>query len=160
VTEVFNLLAGELPDGEEQPGYRHRRARVALELGAELLGATLYETPPGEKLWPYHWELGSEEFLVVVAGAPTLRTPEGERRLQAGDVVHFPEGPAGAHQLWNDSAEPFRVLIGSTESASVYVAGYPDSGKLSVGAPAHGFRKMIAGEPELDYWLGETGPVV
>ena len=48
--------------------------------------------PPGEKLWPYHWELGCEEFLVVVSGTPTVRTPEGERELAPGDVVHFPEG--------------------------------------------------------------------
>jgi uncharacterized cupin superfamily protein len=159
VTAVFNLLDGDLPDAEEHTGYRHRRARVALELGAELLGATLYETPPGEKLWPYHWELGCEEFLVVVSGTPTLRTPEGERLLEAGAIVSFPEGPAGAHQLRNDSAEPFRVLIGSTKG-SVYTAVYPDSGKLLVESPRHGFRKLVADVPELDYWLGETGPGV
>jgi uncharacterized cupin superfamily protein len=159
VTAVFNLLDGELPDIEDRAGYRHRRARVALELGAELLGATLYETPPGEKLWPYHWELGCEEFLVVVSGTPTLRTPDGERRLEPGEIVHFPEGPVGAHQLRNDSAEPFRVLIGSTKS-SVYAAVYPDSGKLLVESPKHGFRKLLADAPDVDYWLGETGLVL
>jgi uncharacterized cupin superfamily protein len=154
VSGVFNLLDGELPDAEERPGYTHRRARVALDLGAEQLGATLYETPPGETLWPYHWELGCEEFLVVVAGTPTLRTPEGERRLEAGDVVNFPEGEPGTHQLRNDSDMPFRVLIGSTKGR-VYAAGYPDSGKLLVEAPRHGFRKLLADGPELDYWHGE-----
>jgi uncharacterized cupin superfamily protein len=154
VTAVFNLLDGELPDSEDRPGYRHGRARVALELGAELLGATLYETPPGEKLWPYHWELGCEEFLVVVSGTPTLRTPDGERRLEPGEIVDFPEGPTGAHQLWNDSAEPFRVLIGSTKS-SVYAAVYPDSGKFLVESPTHGFRRLLVDAPDVDYWLGE-----
>ena len=151
---VFNLLDGELSDREEKPGYAHRRARVGLMLGAELLGATVYETPPGEKLWPYHWELGCEEFLVVVAGTPTLRTPEGERTLAPGDLVAFPEGEAGAHQLRNDSEAPFRVLIGSTKSG-VYVAGYPDSRKLLVDAPTHGMRAMLRDAPELDYWDGE-----
>ena len=136
VSEVFNLLEGELVEAEERPGYRHRRTQVGRRLGAELLGATVYETPPGETLWPYHWELGCEEFLVVVAGTPTLRTPEGE---------------AGAHQLRNDSAEPFRVLIGSTKSG-LSVAGYPDSGKLLIDAPAHGKRLMLRDAPELDYW--------
>ena len=130
MSDVFNLLDGALDGEEEQPGYRNRRTQVGAALGAELLGATLYETPPGEKLWPYHWELGCEEFVVVVSGTPTLRTPEGERVLEPGDLVAFPEGEAGAHQLRNDSDEPFRVLIGSTKSG-VYVAGYPDSGKLS-----------------------------
>jgi uncharacterized cupin superfamily protein len=154
MSDVFNLLDGALDGEEERPGYRHRRTRVAERLGAELLGATIYETQPGEKLWPYHWELGCEEFLVVVSGAPTLRTPEGERVLAAGDLVAFPVGEAGAHQLRNDSQEPFRVLIASTKS-DLYVAGYPDSGKVLIDAPAHGIRKLLADSPELDYWHGE-----
>jgi uncharacterized cupin superfamily protein len=155
MSEVYNLVDGLLDGEEDKPGYRHARARVGERLGAELLGATLYETPPGEKLWPYHWELGCEEFLVVVSGSPTLRTPEGERVLAPGDLVAFPEGEAGAHQLRNDSDELFRVLIASTKS-DLYVAGYPDSGKVLIDAPRHGLRKMLHGSPELDYWDGEA----
>jgi uncharacterized cupin superfamily protein len=153
MSRVFNLLAGELPDEEAQPGYAHRRARVARDLGGDLLGATLYETPPGEKLWPYHWELGCEEFLVVVSGAPTLRTPAGERELRSGDLVHFPQGPPGAHQLLNRSSEPFRVLICSTK-ADTAVAGYPDSEKLYVVAKKFGVDVVVRQQP-LDYWDGE-----
>jgi uncharacterized cupin superfamily protein len=153
VSGVFNLLDGALDAVEERPGYSHRRTRVGGSLGAELLGATLYETPPGEKLWPYHWELGCEELLVVVSGTPTLRTPDGERTLAVGDVVAFPEGEAGAHQLRNDSDAPFRVLIGSTKS-TLCVAGYPDSGKLLVDSPQR--RSMLRDSPELDYWDGES----
>jgi uncharacterized cupin superfamily protein len=154
MSDVFNLLDGPLDGAEERPGYRNRRTQVGVALGAELLGATIYETPPGEKLWPYHWELGCEEFLVVVSGTPTLRTPGGERVLTPGDVVAFPEGEAGAHQLRNDSDSPFRVLIASTKSG-LYVAGYPDSGKLLIDAPADGVRTMLRDTPELDYWDGE-----
>jgi uncharacterized cupin superfamily protein len=151
---VFNLCDGALDGEEPEPGYRHRRAHLGPALAAEQLGATLYETPPGEKLWPYHWELGCEEFLVVVSGRPTLRTPDGERVLAPGDVVHFPEGEPGAHQLRNETNEPFRVLIGSTKSG-LYVAGYPDSDKLLIDAPSHGRRTMLRPGPELDYWDGE-----
>ena len=89
MSDVFNLNDGPLDGTEDRPGYRHRRTQVGAALGAELLGATVYETPPGEKLWPYHWELGCEEFLVVVSGAPTLRTPEGEQALAPGDLVYW-----------------------------------------------------------------------
>ena len=41
---------------------------------------------------PYHFHWGDEEWLIVVAGTPTLRTPEGETALAAGDVVCFPGG--------------------------------------------------------------------
>jgi uncharacterized cupin superfamily protein len=152
VSEVFNLLDGELDGAEEREGYRHRRRMVGRLLGGELLGATVYEVPPGEKLWPYHWELGCEEFLVVVAGRPTVRTPEGERELAPGDVVHFPEGESGAHQLINRSGDVFRVLIGSTKG-SVAVAGYPDSGKLLVWGS--GREQVVVREHPVDYWDGE-----
>jgi uncharacterized cupin superfamily protein len=154
VSGVVNLLDASLEGEESKEGFRHRHARVGLKLGAEKLGATVYETPPGEALWPYHWELGCEEFVVVVSGRPTLRTPEGERLLAAGDVVHFAEGEAGAHQLRNDTDEPFRVLIGSSK-AGLCVAGYPDSDKLLIDAPGHGRRNMLRAQPDLDYWDGE-----
>ena len=154
MSDVFNLLDGALDAEEERPGYRNHRTQVGAALGAELLGATLYEAAPGEKLWPYHWELGCEEFLVVVSGTPTLRTPDGERTLEPGDLVAFPEGEAGAHQLRNDSGAPFRVLIASTKSG-LYVAGYPDSSKLLIDAPSHGRRTMLRDTPELDYWDDE-----
>ena len=145
---MFNLRDGALDGEEEKPGYRNRRTQVGAALRAELLGATIYETPPGEKLWPYHWELGCEEFVIVVSGTPTLRTPDGERVLAPGDIVGFPEGEAGAHQLRNGSDAPFRVLIGSTKSL-LYLAGYPDSGKLNISG------RMVRDNPELDYWDGE-----
>ena len=152
MSEVFNLLEGKLDGAEDRPGYRHRRRMVGRLLGAELLGATVYEVPPGEKLWPYHWELGCEEFLVVVAGRPTVRTPEGERELAPGDVVHFPEGESGAHQVINRSGGVCRVLVGSTKS-SVAVAGYPDSGKLLVWG--RGREQIVVREEPVDYWDGE-----
>jgi uncharacterized cupin superfamily protein len=153
VSGVFNLLNGGVPDAEDRPGFRHRRARVARDLGAQQLGATLYETPPGEQLWPYHWELGCEEFAIVVSGTPTLRSPDGERELAPGDFVHFPQGLPGAHTFVNRSDAPFRLLIGSTK-CDVAVAGYPDSGKLYVTAPRFDVDRVVADRP-LDYWDGE-----
>jgi quercetin dioxygenase-like cupin family protein len=74
----------------------------------EQMGATLYEVPPGKTGGYYHFHHGAEELLVVLRGRPTLREPAGERVLEEGDVVHFPVGPDGAHQLLNRSDEPVR----------------------------------------------------
>src|SRR5687768_787119 len=86
----------------ERPGYGWRRKRVA----GEHLGAGLFEPPAGESTFPYHYELGNDELLVVVAGRPTLRTPDGERGLEPGDCVLFPSGPEGAHKLTNHTDGP------------------------------------------------------
>src|SRR5713226_2766902 len=110
--DVFNLFAEQDWDNEnEREGYRHRVTRIGERLGASLLGASLYELPPGERTWPYHYEHASEEWLLVVAGKPTLRTPDGERELQPGDVAVFPPGPAGGHKVENRTEDTVRVVI-------------------------------------------------
>ena len=123
--DVFNLFAEQAWDNEnDQPGYRHRAAVIGKRLGATLLGGSLYELPPGEKTWPYHYEFGCEEWRIVVSGRPTLRGPDGERELAPGDVAVFPEGAAGGHQVINRSEEPSRVLILSSKSP-LAVVHYP-----------------------------------
>ena len=111
----------------ELPGVRGQR--VGAGAGAEKLGATLYEVDPGGRVSPLHIHHGNEELLIVLSGRPTLRTLDGERELEAGEVVAFPAGRRGAHQVLNRSEAAARVLIAST---MVYpeVAEHPDSGKV------------------------------
>ncbi len=99
----------------------------------EKIGATVYEIAPGRTSGMYHFHHGAEELLVVLRGHPTLREPDGERVLGEGDVVHFPVGPAGAHQLINRSDEPVRYLVASNRPSPEAVE-YPDSRQLSVMA--------------------------
>src|ERR1700751_3314233 len=69
------------------------------------LAATLSELGRGNFM-VFHFHHGSEELLVVLRGQPTLRTRAGERQLQEGEVVHFPTGPEGAHEIRNDTGKP------------------------------------------------------
>jgi uncharacterized cupin superfamily protein len=154
--EIFNLFGEQDWDDEnDREGFRHRATAIGKRLGAELLGGSLYELPPGEKTWPYHYELGCEEWLVAVSGRPTLRGPDGERELEPGDVAVFPEGPAGAHQVLNRSGEPCRVLILSSKSP-VAIVHYPDSAKVGLWTESDGYQAMLRSEPDLDYWEGES----
>jgi uncharacterized cupin superfamily protein len=111
----------------------------------EQMGATLYEVPPGKTGGYYHFHHGAEELLVVLRGRPTLRESTGERVLEEGDVVHFPVGPDGAHQLLNRSDEPVRYLMVSTRPSPEAVE-YPDSRQLSVMA----FTESQLGRPLWD----------
>jgi uncharacterized cupin superfamily protein len=152
----FNIFDDALRETrDDRPGYSWRRAKVGEELGAEKLGGSLYELAPGERTFPYHYEYGNEEWVLVVGGRPTLRSPEGEHELRPGDVVCFREGPEGAHQIRNDTDAPIRVLILSTKQ-SPDAAVYPDSGKIGVWSgheadPGRLFRISS----EVDYWDGE-----
>jgi uncharacterized cupin superfamily protein len=104
------------------------RTPVGELLGADEIGACLYDLAEGERGHPYHFHPEREEWAIVVSGSPTLRAPAGERALREGDVVCFRSGPDGAHQLTG----PGTVLVVSDNRAPD-VAEYPDSGKLAVG---------------------------
>jgi uncharacterized cupin superfamily protein len=111
----------------ELPGLRGQRVGAAA--GAEKLGATVYEVDPGGRVSPLHIHHANEEMLIVLSGRPTLRTGEGERELEPGEVVAFPAGRRGAHQVLNRSDEVARVVIAST---MLYpeVVEHPESGKV------------------------------
>jgi uncharacterized cupin superfamily protein len=152
--KVFNLYGDEWNRTEEREGWRSKDAWVGAHIGAELIGGSMYELEPGARLWPYHTHHANEEWLLVVRGEPTLRTPGGERALREGDVVCFPRGKEGAHQVSNPTAVPIRVLMLSTMIAPDVVE-YLDSGKIGARS-AKGERVMFARPgPELDYWEGE-----
>jgi len=71
--------------------------------------------------------------LIVLAGTPSLRTPAGSQTLSTGDVIRFPTGEQGAHQVWNEDEELVHLLAVSTHGSPDVVI-YPDSNKLSAAA--------------------------
>lgn len=150
----MNLFGEDWDDRRDRPGWRWNRAAVGERIGAAKMGASLYELEPGQKTFPYHYEYGNEEWLLCVAGRPTIRTPDGGRELQAGDVVCFPEGPAGAHQVVNGTEEPARVLILSTRNHPG-VAVYPDSDKFGVFPGNPDDRLLVPRGAGVDYFEGE-----
>jgi uncharacterized cupin superfamily protein len=113
----------------------------------------IYELEPGNAAWPYHFEVTEEEWLIVIEGELTLRTPNGESVLRAGDVACFPAGAAGGHAVRNHSDAPVRYAMPSAEARYGGATVYPDSGKISVFGPGFSHRGWI-GEP-VDYWEGE-----
>ena len=155
---VWSMQMNLLDDGgwiersgpPEKPGFQWRRKRVA----GEQLGASLYELPAGQATWPYHYELGNDELLLVVSGRPTLRDPNGERELEPGDCFLFPSGPAGAHEIINRTNEVVRVLIASN-FAMPRPAVQVDADKMMIRwgtepEDSQWFRRSDAA----DYWEG------
>jgi uncharacterized cupin superfamily protein len=128
---VPNLFEPEFDAERDDGPYRWRRARLGRQAGAGQLGASLFELPPGAASFPLHAHYANEEMVMVLEGEPTLRTLEGERRLERGEVVACPAGRRGAHELRNETEASVRVLIMSTMLAPD-INEFPDSGEFWV----------------------------
>ena len=152
--KIFNLHDdADWDRAEERPGWVSRDAWVGQRIGGELIGGSMYELEPGNRLWPYHTHHVNEEWMIVVRGAPTLRTPEGETSLREGDVLAFPRGEAGLHQVTNRTDTPVRVLMLSSMIDSDVIE-YPDSGKISAVANGKRLFRTFRGQ-DAEYWEGE-----
>jgi uncharacterized cupin superfamily protein len=95
----------------------------------DVLGATVYELPPGGGS-TYHFHHGSEEILIALRGRLTIRTPDGDREFEEGEVVHFPSGPDGAHEQLNRTDAPVRYLVMGNR-VSPEVVEYPDTRQIT-----------------------------
>lgn len=142
-------------DPQDPAGFRAGMLRFGTGLGAEQTGASVYELPPGEAICPYHYELGEEEWVLVLHGNPTVRTPGETERLEPLDVIFFPRGPQGAHQIRNDTDVPARVLMWSSilyPSVSVY----PDSDKIGIWTADRTDNVIVERSSGVDYYRGEA----
>jgi uncharacterized cupin superfamily protein len=157
---VANINDPNFDEPREHPGFRCRRARLSRHAGSERLGLSLWELPAGEAAYPYHHHLVEEELIVVLDGAPSLRTPQGWRELEEGEVVAFPRGEQGAHQLVNRTQRTVRFLSLST-SGEPDIVIYPDSGKLGAVErlpQGGGLWTMFRMADTVDYYDGEQPP--
>jgi uncharacterized cupin superfamily protein len=144
-------------DPGDPEGYKGAMFRLGPKLGAKDTGTSVYELPPGQALCPYHYEYGEEEWMLVLKGRPVLRTPDGTEEMAPMDIAFFPKGPAGAHQVINQTDEPVRFLMWSTIVLPTATA-YPDSDKVGVWTGDKAEDVMVVRSNNVDYYHGENGP--
>ena len=150
----MNLRDLELQEMTDTPeGHRFSARSVTQGVGAKKTGMGVYEVEPGEATWPYHFELGEEEWIVVIEGEIVLRSPAGERTMRTGEVGCCVVGPEGAHAVRNAGASVARFAMLSSVSADADGAVYPDSGTFVVRTTGWSHRGRL-GEP-VPYWEGE-----
>jgi uncharacterized cupin superfamily protein len=155
-----NVFANDWDEEEATVGFAAKRLRLGRRLGAELLGASVYQLPPGERSFPAHFHHANEEMLLVLDGALTARVERGEQVLRSGDALLFRRGPRGLHQLINLSHKPARFLVVSTMNAPE-IAEYPDSGKIGVFAEPPGsgrpdsLKRFLRAEATVGYFEDE-----
>ena len=152
--KTFNLNGDEWDATRDREGWRCSGTLVGERIGGELLGATMSQIEPGSRLWPYHTHYLNEEWVIVLRGEPTLRTPEGEHVLKEGDIVCFPRGKIGAHQISNRTDSPVRVLMLSSMIRGEIIE-YLDTGKVLAKDVDDEDVMFARPGPAVEYWEGE-----
>jgi uncharacterized cupin superfamily protein len=158
-TVVANIYDPDFDEQRQHDGFSCRRARIGRQVGSRRVGASLWEIPPGQAAYPYHYHLAEEELVVVLSGTPRLRSAEGERRLEAGEVVSFPVGERGAHQIINDTDGVVRFLALSNQQPDIVIR--PDSqtlGAFERRPEGGGLYKHFRLGDAIDYFEDEAAP--
>jgi uncharacterized cupin superfamily protein len=143
-------------DPEDPERFRAGMFRLGTLVGSKATGTSVYEIPPGASLCPYHYEYGEEEWLLVLSGRAAVRTPEGTEEVGPQQVVFFPTGPEGAHEIRNDGGEPLRVLMWSSVVHPA-VTVYPDSDKYGIWTGGdRSDDAIVPRAAKVGYFHGET----
>ncbi len=137
----------------EHEGFEYyKREFVAKGEAAKSL-VSIFEIPPRKAAYPYHYHLKNEETFYILSGEGILKTPEGERKVVAGDLLFFPAKASGAHKLTNSSATETLVYIDFDAIHDLDVAIYPDSNKIGIWGKD--VNKVFPQDADVDYYEGE-----
>lgn len=107
-------FVGSLRSHQETHGEgvdRYVGAPLGKALGLANFGVNQETIFPGGRSSMPHAHSKDEEFVYVLAGAPTLWVDGEVEQLAAGDAIAFPAGTGIAHTFINDSEEPIELLI-------------------------------------------------
>lgn len=153
--EIKHSKIEEIPVShrQEHEGYEYFRRKFVPFGEANNALVSVYEIPPGKAAYPYHYHHKNEETFYILSGEGILRTPNGERKVSAGDLLFFPTGPAGAHKLTNCSDTELLTYLDFDVVHDVDIAVYPDSDKIGIWGM--GINRIYPQDSNVDYYEGE-----
>lgn len=155
MSEIKHSKIGDLEVSHkyEHDGYEYFRRKFVARGSVESTVVSVYEIPPLKSAYPYHYHHKDEETFYILSGRGTLKTPDGEREVRAGELLFFPAGAAGAHKLTNLSVTENLVYIDFDVVHDLDVAVYPDSDKIGVWGM--GINKVFRRADDVGYYEGE-----
>ncbi len=133
--------------------YEYYRKRVVPFDPSTPSAVAVYRIPPKKSNFPYHYHVKNVETFFILSGNGELKTVEGIKAVKAGDFIHFPANPDGAHKLTNTSETEDLVYIDFDAVHDLDVCVYPDSNKIGIWGK--NINQLHSIENEKDYYDGE-----
>lgn len=126
--ETLRRHLDELPltQGEGKRFEGRAERRLAKHVGITQFGVNHVTLAPGARTASRHWHEAEDEFVLVLAGAPTLVDENGKHQLRANDVVGFPAGVPNAHHVLNESDTPAVLIVVGSRRPGEETIHYPD----------------------------------
>lgn len=155
MSEIVHIKAADITPKykNEHSGYEYFKRELVPKGYGEQSVVSLYEIPPGQAAYPYHYHTKNEESFYIISGEGLLKTPLGERSVSAGDFLFFPANESGAHKLTNASEKEMLRYMDFDTNNDVDVVIYPNSGKI--GIFGKGINKVYRITDEVNYYDNE-----
>jgi uncharacterized cupin superfamily protein len=86
---------------------------------------------PGLYSFPYHFHRAAEELIMILSGSFTLRTKDGFKIINKGELLFFEIGETGAHQFYNHDTVPC-IYLDIRTTIGIDISEHLDSGKVYI----------------------------
>jgi uncharacterized cupin superfamily protein len=116
----------------EHDEFEYNKKELVSKSDENKCAISVYEIPPGKSAYPYHYHTQNEEAFYIISGIGILRTPKGDKEINAGDFLFFPANEKGCHKLTNISENEMLIYLDFDTHNEIDVAFYPDSGKIGI----------------------------
>ena len=87
---------------------------------------------------------------MIISGSLTMRSKDGLRIINKGELVFFEMGETSVHQLYNHGSIPC-VYFDIRTTIGIDVVEYPDSGKINISP----YKEIFKKDSQVDYNNGE-----
>lgn len=155
MSDIIHIKPGEiqLKHRNDHEGYEYYKRNLIPKGKANQCNISMYEIPPQKSAYPYHYHVKNEEAFYIISGEGILKSPEGEKKVTAGDFLFFPANENGAHKLTNSSETDMLVYLDFDTSNDIDVAFYPDSGKIGIWGK--NINQLYEIDENVDYYKDE-----
>ena len=87
---------------------------------------------------------------MIISGSLTMRSKDGLKIINKGELVFFEIGETSVHQLYNHGSIPC-VYFDIRTTIGIDVVEYPDSGNINISP----YKEIFKKDSQVDYNNGE-----